>query len=261
MSLDDALNEFGRLVQKPTPGRSLHTALTEGGDDTPRDPGVGEPAKLRNISPNQFSLPSMEHLGHPGAPYLAQGAKFHTTTSPDRHGRPYEHGLMAFGDKGQTVGEIHWAGSGQERREDGGGHYPGEVTWVGRPEPRSEDIYRDEKEGVWKRKEPVPHKGIMTAMYRMGHHVDMGQSTVPVHSPDRTSYGENWSEKVGPAHLRPPQGDFGWRPPTGIHPFERAGAPRQFSGPMEGQQPLPGMEGHSHERKVDLGHVLKNWIK
>jgi len=201
-----------------------------------------------NVSPNQFALPGMEHISHAGAPFLAEGVKFHTSTdytysnTPSgadwrAHKEPHEHSLIAFGKTGQTVGELHWAGSGQHRRSASAGHYPGEVTWVGRPETRAEDIYRDEKEGVWKRKEPLPHRGIMTAMFHMGHQVNMGQSTVPVHSADRTAAGEMWSEKVGSPELRPRHYDFSWRPPAGIHPYEQHNLqPQQFEpGPGQGE--------------------------
>ena len=98
-------------------------------------------------------------------------------------------------------------------------------------------------------------------MYKMGHGLNMGQTTVPVHSPERSSEGDAWSKKVGdPAH-RPPLLDFSWKPPEGIHPYERHGSPRQFKPPGNDQLPLPGMEQHSHERKVDVGDVIKNWIR
>lgn len=209
---------------------------------------------MRNVNMNQFALPSMEEHAHPLARHLARGTTFHFQTDYT-HGeggqgprQPYEHSLHAVDKSSQTLGYLYWAGSAQRRGSGGSGHYPGEVTWVSRA---TGDLAR-----------PHGTKGLMADLFHAGHQVNMGQSTVPVHSPDRSREGEAWSKKVGPPELRPKRSDFDWAPPPGIHPYERQGAPRQFAaGPMKGQQPLPGLEGHSHERSVDMGHVLKNWIR
>lgn len=232
--------------------RNLFHALTEGGDpDTP-----DYRPKLRNVSPNQFALPGMEHMAHPGAKFLPKGISFHFQTEQHPGGvlnpafpdlsRSAEHRHILVAHKmspatfnldrhiGNTLGELHWAGEHEARPEThGSGHYPGEITWVQRG-------YAAER-----------HKGLMASMFHMGHQVNMGQSTVPVHSPDRTAEGEEWSAKVGPAHLRPKHGDYDWRPPHGVHPYQQRNIqPRQFNNPKGSyEQHLPGMDLHSLSRQ------------
>jgi hypothetical protein len=195
---------------------------------------------MRNINLNQFALPGMEEHAHPGARHLAKGVSFHTSTdytyrppagSTDwrQHKQAYGHMLYASGKKGETLGELHWAGQAAHRPlgkpAGSGGHYPGEITWVESKRARTKAnptgaAYIPTKSGNW-RKAPNPHKGLMTDMFHMAHGMQFGQSTVPVHSADRTREGEAWATKVGPAHLTPKRYDDDWRPPVGIHPFER----------------------------------------
>lgn len=217
-------------------------------------------AGMRNLSPNQFALPGMEAHAHPLAPYVAAGFQFHereelvghrepgywmarhthrlgaTHPQAEGHGTP---SLSFPGDMTHAVAELHWRG---EHHEEG---YPGEVEWVGRHsyEPRSSSGITD----------------AMHAFASLG-----GKSTVPVHSPDRSDAGDEWSARVGPAHLRPPssnevensyEGDDeayqehydewqNWQPPAGIHPYERGhgAAPRSLS---PGQFHLAGVEPES----------------
>jgi len=212
--------------------RNLFHALYEGGDPDP-PPG---PQPMRNINLNQFALPGMEEHAHPGARHLAKGVHFGTTTDYI-HGdgenwratrQPYTHTLYATNKQGHMVGQLHWAGQGQDRppgsRSGSGKHYPGEITWVKsqraltKSNPTGAE-YVPTKGGNW-RKAPNPHKGLMTDMFHMAHGMQFGQSTVPVHSPDRTREGEAWATKVGPEHLTPKRYDDDWRPPVGLHPFE-----------------------------------------
>jgi len=214
---------------------------------------------MRNINLNQFALPGMEEHAHPGARHLAKGVSFHTShdftynTPPGeeekwrQYRQPHSHMMYASGQHGETLGELHWAGSGQQRKSEHSGHYPGEITWVQSKRPLTKNnptgaIYEPTKSGNW-RKARNPHKGLMTDMLKMAHGMNFGQSTVPVHSPDRTREGEEWATKVGPEHLTPKRFDFDWRPPAGTHPYEqkRNLSQRQFSKPPEGQQHLPGM--------------------
>lgn len=186
---------------------------------------------MRNLNPNQFALPGMEHLAHPLAPYVAEGARFEFKTDrvpthneydqpndPERVGKPRTHTLEAFhGEK--EVGALDWRGSHSKSKYG----FPGEIKWVGRAEARTEDIYYDKEQGRWREQNPPPrHAGIMTAMFYASHEMNLGQSTVPVHSQDRSWQGEKWAQAVGDyGHGMPEVGDIDWRPPKGIHPFEQ----------------------------------------
>jgi hypothetical protein len=191
---------------------------------------------MRNINPNQFALPGMEHLSHPGAPYLPKGVAFqmhhedfkggfydpdavihrHTLHAyPHVGGRKYD----PVHDAGNSLGTLEWAG-----HKDTLSHYPGQIAMVERAYGAND----------WRQKT----KGLMTAMYHMGHQLNMGQSTVPLHSPERTAEGEAWSKKVGGP--RPEREDYGWKPPIGIHPYEHRNLSHQQFRP-KGQQRLPSM--------------------
>lgn len=164
---------------------------------------------LRAISPNQFAFPGMEEGAHPGAKYLTEGVAFHT------HKERGEHFLMAS-TKGPSEFDVdrdyHSSHTLQWRDHHDYGNYPGEISWVSRSYPRR---------GAG----GLNHRGIMAAMFHMAHQQDIGQSTVPIHSPDRTPEGEAWAQKVGPAHLRPRRSDYDWLPPKGVHPFEEHDKP------------------------------------
>lgn len=202
----------------------------------------------QNLNINQFALPGMEKLAHPGAPYLAKGISF---THQEEKGS-YDFGDMAPGAKqpihyhshylyahkmgdrfnpaahhGNALGFIQWAGA--EATHEQGTHYPGEIEYVER-NPST----------------PERHRGMMSALYNMGHQMSFGQTTVPTHSPTRTPEGEAWSEKVGGP--RPERGDYKWKPPAGIHPYEQQArdsvdehiARKNKMHPL-GQQHFPGM--------------------
>jgi len=152
----------------------------------------------------------MEHLSHPGAPFVAQGASFHLSTfkgtidtlKGDKLAHTHSLYAHTMGDKfdpdkhmGNTLGQLHWAGQHDETSR-----YPGEINWVNRGHGEQR------------------MKGVISAMYHLGSQANMGQTTVPVHSPERSPEGEEWSAKVGGP--RPPRGVNSWRPPEGIHPYE-----------------------------------------
>lgn len=160
-----------------------------------------------NIHPGQFALPGLEHHAHPGAPFLPKGITFSQHESKDPI---YGHSHYLYAHKmgsqfnpelhhGNALGHLQWAGS--EAPPHQGVRYPGEIEYV-------ERAYGAER-----------HRGLMTAMYHLAHQLDVGQTTVPVHSATRTPEGEEWSAKVGGP--RPTMGDYAWRPPAGIHPFEK----------------------------------------
>jgi len=219
MSLEHELNELGRILSQPEPARA---------PEPYRDPGVAERKPMRNISPNQFALPGMEGLSHPGARHLPKGISFHHVEEKDPF---YGHSNFLYAHKmspekftpqvhhGNALGHIQWAGSTATKTSQGA-NYPGEIEYV-------ERAYGAER-----------HKGLMTDLYRMGHELNMGQGTVPIHSPTRTPEGEEWSKKVGGP--RPKVGDYGWKPPVGVHPYEHRNISQQQFRP-KGQQKLPGM--------------------
>jgi len=168
---------------------------------------------VRNLNINQFALPGMEHLAHPGARHLAAGTMFHLATEKQLEDTPwagphhrhtlYAHNMGAQFDPdrhhGNAQGWMEWAGQHDPPHMS---KYPGEIQMVERG-------YGMER----------PTKGLMSDMYRMGHQMNMGQSTVPLHSPTRTPEGEAWSAKIGGP--RPPMNDHDWRPPKGLHPYEK----------------------------------------
>lgn len=244
--LQKALEKFGRIVQKPMP--IAHIGEPEPAGRRPIEhTGTAFRPMNRSVSPNQFSLPGMEHLGHPLASHVAAGVRFdpvHSAVSHEPGGflesrlsgrapKPAplsfnptikEHSLYAE-HKSESIGELHWAGEQPEVRS----HYPGEVTWVRRNNSYDED---DPDAG------PPKHRGVMAGMFAAAHETNFGQTTVPVHSTDRSAEGEAWSAKVGPPELRPRRGDDFWAPRPGIHPFERAGQPRQLASHMAGQREM-----------------------
>jgi hypothetical protein len=199
---------------------------------------------LRNINLNQFALPGMEEQSHPGARHLAAGAWFEHGTDWS-HGwggqgrkEAYEHRLTAY-DQAQgrptprILGQLKWAGEAQYRPPGSRhNHFPGEIIGVTRYEGGAGAV--------------TPHKGIMTAMLRMAQGEQMSASTIPTHSPERTAYGEKWATKAGPPELTPERNDWDWRPPEGIHPYERAGSPPQLAGHVKGQREL--FKGDRYDR-------------
>jgi hypothetical protein len=227
---------------------------------------------LEAINPNQFTLPGMEEHGHPLARHVAAGVLFKFGSDPirsrnrvpnespedwKRRTRPplafdppiREHELSAreAANPPHVLGTLAWAGGSPMDHS-----YPGEIQWV----ERHPGAY----EGGDTSK-PL-HPGLMTSMFHAGHEIGMGQETVPVHSTNRTPFGEKWSKNVGAPELRPRRKQKGYSPPAGIHPYERAGSPRQTAPVMEGQLSLRGVAGHvlKEQREVDTRRRLVNRV-
>lgn len=177
---------------------------------------------MTNLSPNQFALPGMEHLAHPLARHLPNDMYFHAETEKEgghtaKLGRSFEHRFEAYEGGAPTAAEamgryhprrvagLYWKGQSYENSSSG---YPGEIGWVERSKADFDDPER-------------PHKGLVTDMFRFAHQHPVGD-TVPVHSPDRSPFGQRWAKKVGPPELVPKKGDDYYRPPAGIHPYEQA---------------------------------------
>lgn len=190
----------------------------------------------RNLNPNQFALPGMEHQSHPLAPYVAAGARFEFKTEnvpantiygypregkdAERIGKPRGHEMIAYHGE-RDLGALQWRGSHSVGHAD---VYPGEITWVGRTKPDPENLYRDETTGTWKeRNAPPAHRGIMSGMFGFAHeHPQPTQSTYPLHSPDRTWDGDRWAQQVGDyGRGMPEPADMDWRPEKGTHPYEK----------------------------------------
>lgn len=142
-------------------------------------------------------------------------------TEPHHRHTLYAHNMGSQFDPdrhhGNALGWMEWAGQHEPNAQ-----YPGEIQMVERG-------YGMDR----------PAKGLMTDLYRIGHEVNMGQSTVPLHSPNRTPEGEAWSAKVGGP--RPRLNDFRWQPPAGIHPYEQKLQKAQFHEQPGTQPTLPGM--------------------
>jgi hypothetical protein len=221
---------------------------------------------VSDLNPNQFAFKGMAKYAHPLAKALRKGITFKVTARPgataradmdDPRGPSYrvplsfdppvnEYSLLAVapsprpretveGTPGRLAGELHWRGDKTSPKK-----YPGEITYVGRGVHATEDIYRTVNGDSWASRHPFPRTpGLMTNMFKFAHQeIQPGQRTVPVHSPERSAEGEAWSAKVGPEHLRPERYDEDWRPPYGVHPYERAGRPPQFAPHVRGQQQL-----------------------
>lgn len=206
----------------------------------------------QNLSPNQFALPGMEEQAHPLAKYVARGFRFSEKTDvTEEEGLEHQHRLYAYhpdADRPEAlteysksrviphkqVAELNWAGPHSRY------YFPGEISWVNRT---------SRVEGS---------SGITDAMHAWAS--QGSKSTVPVHSVDRSDEGNRWARRVGPPHLTPTsvreifnepytneehtaavEKAMNWTPPTGTHPYERAGAPPQFK-PMKGQRKFRGMK-------------------
>lgn len=226
----------------------------------------------QNISPNQFALPGMEEHAHPGARHLPSGVMFHHETEKGTYDPAY-YGFNRQGNKkmgpktahierlyahkmggdfdperhhANALGHMEWAG-----QHDQDTTYPGEIKYIERGH------------GTERR------KGLMTDLYRIGTTMNVGQSTVPVHSHNRTPEGEAWSAKVGGP--RPEAENTSWRPPAGLHPFEQHQAAAHDAmaqklaerAPGPGQQALFNVRGGrgAPDRSVSVGDVIKNWTK
>lgn len=207
---------------------------------------------LEAISPNQFALPGMEGQSHRLARHVAAGVLFKFKSTPTssrnrmvgempadwmRKSRAplsfnpsiEEHTLSArqASNPAHVLGDVNWHGDAESK-----GYDPGEVTWVERMGAAIEGL---SKAGTTDK--PV-HPGLMGDMFHAGHEIDMGQQTRPIHSTNRTAFGNPWAKKVGPPELVPKLNGKPVQTPPGFHPFERAGSPRQLAPAMEGQGEL-----------------------
>lgn len=131
------------------------------------------------ISPNQLAIPGMEEHAHPFATHLARGYQLDLERSPE------EHHLAAVDvshPKYPTVhAELSWA------KENKKGYEPGEVTMV---ENMASTGYGQHRVAA--------AKGLAGALFHSAHYWNFGQSTVPIHSPERTLAGEHFASKVRP---------------------------------------------------------------
>jgi hypothetical protein len=133
-----------------------------------------------HVHPHQLAIPGMEHMAHPWAGPLSRGYML------DKEESPHEHHLAAVDvshPKYPTVAaELSWAKEKQE------GYAPGEVTMV-----------HNFATGYGSYGEDRPRaKGLAGALFHSAHHFNVGQSTVPIHSPVRTQAGEHFANKVRP---------------------------------------------------------------
>lgn len=160
---------------------------------------------MKALNPHQFALPGMEHLAHPFAPMLPHGLMVEYHERDPLHANA--HMLLAhrrvdptkdpYGQSREAAGVLEWS-------NQHGGEYPGEIQWVNNRTYGSREGH-------------IP--GVAQALYHTAHEIDLGQSTVPIHSPLRTREGDAFAEKTGGP--MPPGEGYGWRPPKGIHPFEQ----------------------------------------
>jgi hypothetical protein len=133
-----------------------------------------------HVSPHQLAIPGMEEHAHPWAGPAARGYMLDLEHSPN------EHHLAAVDVSHPkyptSSAELSWAKEGAK------GYEPGEVTMV--------ENFSTGGRGV------VPHdpraKGLAGALFHSAHYWNFGQSTVPVHSPERTYAGERFANKVRP---------------------------------------------------------------
>lgn len=207
------------------------------------------PSMAHNVNINQLAMPGMEEHSHPGAKHLAADPHlffFHGQSKDPDTGEVYAEKMYAHtdweGDRaghggkgiGGIQGVLRWAGPHAQPS------YPGEVEWV------------ENTSGSYVSPQTPKYPGLMKDMFRMAHQIPMGQSTVPVHSTQRTERGEKFAHAVGPPELVPPRNkdvhgmrrEVDWDPPPGIHPYERAGSPRQLAPAMKGQGRLRGVLAH-----------------
>lgn len=219
---------------------------------------------LEAVNPNQFTFPGMEEHGHRLARHVAAGVLFKTNADPlttrnrnineshedwKRKARTplafdppiNEHRIRAYeaANPAHVLGEINWQGDAVSPSR----YHPGEVTWV----ERMAGAYEGGDT-----KKPL-HPGLMGDLFHAGHEIEMGQTTLPVHSTNRTAFGNPWAKKVGPPELVPKLSGKSVQTPPGFHPYERAGQPRQLAPAVEGQLSLRGVAGHvlREQQKVD----------
>ena len=187
----------------------------------------------RDVSPDQLALPGMEHLSHPWARQAARGL----TLTHEHDPESLEHVLWAT--RPEQV--EHPLVSHHAVLQWGDQHYrtPGEITWVYNDSKRAQN-YPELRVS----NEHGGGRGIAGDMMRSAHYFDVGQDTVPIHSPARTTDGNRFADKVMP-HLKPERvaslHKTVWpnRPP---HPYE-------VKGKEEEQERVKQMRAEGAQRK------------
>lgn len=155
---------------------------------------MSDPQSLKKLNPNQFAIPGMEHLSHPFAQHLPNGYRAEFVPKDDRG----EHSLFALHD----ADVAHAVRVARNPRDDASAHlqwrnaaapshsYPGEILWADNSSKFSAQH---------------PHEpGLTRSLLALGRTVDMGQTTVPVHSPDRTEEGDHFAQRTGEVGGHPP---------------------------------------------------------
>jgi len=223
------------------------------------------------ISPNQLAIPGMEEHAHPFATHLARGYQL------DLERSEHEHHLAAVDVSHPKYPSVHaelsWA------KENDPGHVPGEVTMV-------ENMATQSYTGAKQPEEIQRARGLGGALFHSAHYWNFGQSTVPIHSPERTQAGEHFASKVRP-DLKPdvwhvsrgvsgteagPRGEReirapgkpDWAPaewpgvPEDFHPFEQQRtAIRQAAAAKSDEAVAMHREGHQQLFKTDKYRAKK----
>jgi hypothetical protein len=146
---------------------------------------------LQKLNPHQFALPGMEHLAHPLAEHLSKGYTFDFETEKLKGppGQSWHHHALNARAPGRdhnpehmSAARLEWTGSKDEQSD-----YPGHIEWAGNQDTRAGT--RPES------------RGLARALFKAGHEMDFGQTTVPVHSPTRTHEGDKFAAKTNMPEL------------------------------------------------------------
>jgi hypothetical protein len=132
-----------------------------------------------HVHPHQLAIPGMEEHAHPWAKHLAQGYMLDLEQSASQY-------HLAAVDVSHpkyptSAAELSWA------KEKTGGYAPGEVAMVTNFVGQHSNL-----------KDTARGKGLAPALFHSAHHFNLGQSTVPIHSTERTLAGEHFASKVRP---------------------------------------------------------------
>lgn len=187
-----------------------------------------------HVHPHQLALPGMEQHAHPWAEHLSRGymLQFHSTD--------IQHQLQAImpGSRFKDEPEAHltWSSSGT--------HYtPGEIEMVA-----------NETTGERGR-------GLAPALLHTAHHFNFGQTTLPIHSHQRTQAGNVFAARHKP-ELRPDiwfntrarqgRGQFEtlegertnkfeptWNLPENFHPYQQEKAAQERATAQKMRKPKP----------------------
>ena len=168
-----------------------------------------------------MALPGMEHLAHPWARQAARGLTLSFEHDPEAH----ENALFAVRPEHRERpwathhGVLQWADQQSHHLQ------PGEIAWVHNTSGMAQ---KDPTTKV--SEEHGGGRGLAADMMRSAHYFDMGQDTLPLHSPSRTSDGDRFADTVMP-ELKPSSHDGGgfkakWasRPQ---HPYEIEGREKE----------------------------------